>query len=343
MKIRHAILGAVLVLGACERGTQAPAASEAEASATTIESCTAGAASALCSDAQLSPLHQEVTQRLMAAADQLSVAGAKIVADNQKTWMDAQSVVCGVDKAAAKLAPDQETCLQSALSARAKDASASVQKVGEYVFQRVETNAAFKVDPNAGGLNALPGGPEAVMQSVAYPRLEGESPAIQAFNRLVAQKPRFTAADATEEQVNYKIAYAGPNLISVRFDRYDNTIGAAHPNTGVKAVNVNMKTGAPLTAGDVFAAAGWQDFLAKRAADGVTKALRAQDDTARAFAPADLKSAAIDPQNWVVSASGLTMVFGEDALGAYATGLQEVSVPWADLKRFLKPDAPVPG
>ena len=87
----------------------------------------------------------------------------------------------------------------------------------------------------------------------------------------------------------------------------------------------------------------WQDFLAKRAADGVTKALRAQDDAARAFAPADLKAAAIDPKNWVLSTSGMTMIFGEDALGAYALGTQEVTVPWADLKRYVKPDAPVPG
>jgi Protein of unknown function (DUF3298) len=343
MKIRHAILGAVLVLAGCERGAQAPSAPEAEASAGTIESCPAGSPAALCGDSALMPLHQEVKQRLTAAAEQLSTAGAKIVADNQKSWMEAQRVFCAVDPTAATLTADQETCLKSALSDRAKNAASSVEKVGAYVFQRVEANAAYKVDPNAGGLNALPGGPEAVISQVSYPRLEGDSPAIQAFNRLVAQKPKFTAADATEEQVNYKIAYAGPNLISVRFDKYNNTIGAAHPNTGVDAVNVNMKTGAALAAGDVFAAAGWQDFLAKRAAAGVTKAIRAQDDTARAFAPADLKSAAIDPKNWVVTDSGLTLVFGEDTLGAYALGTQEVTVPWADLKRYLKPDAPVPG
>src|SRR5262249_8989349 len=151
--------------------------------------------------------------------------------------------------------------------------------------------AAYKVPQEAMGLNALPGAPASVMADVNYPRIEGNSAAIQKFNDAVAQRPRFKPADATEESVKYTIAYAGPNLISVKFDTYDNTIGAAHPNTGLKAVNFNMATGAPLVAADMFGKPGWEAVLAKQGADGVTKKLRAEDDSARAVRPQDISKA----------------------------------------------------
>jgi hypothetical protein len=189
------------------------------------------------------------------------------------------------------------------------------------------------------GLNAMPGGPDAVMANVTYPKLEGDSPAAQKFNAAVAQRPRFKASDATEEQVTYKIAYAGPDLISVKFDTYNNTIGAAHPSTDQKAVNFNMKTGVAMSAADLFAKPGWEAVLAKTGADEVTKQLRAEDDSARPVAAADLRKTVADPTKWTVSDQGITLLLGEEELGAYALGSQEVLVPWSALKPFLRPDA----
>jgi hypothetical protein len=346
MKTRAILLAglASVSLAACQRSGEdasAPEAvvSSADASTAVIESCPPGSAQAVCADQKLAALHGQVKQGLTQAASSLSAGGAKLLADNQKAWLDAQRTVCGVDPAAKSLAPDQETCLQSALTARAKDAGAAVQKVGSYVFQRAGSYAAYKVAPGAAGLNAMPGGPDAVMADVAYPQLEGDSPEVQKFNAAAKRTPRFKAADATEETVRYKIAYAGPDLISVKYDTYDNTVGAAHPNTGIDALNFNMKTGLPLSAADLFSKPGWEALLAKRGAEGATKQLKAMDETASSVAAADLKAAVINPKKWAVTDKGLVLLLGEAELGAHALGLQEVTVPWSELKPYLKADA----
>lgn len=341
MKTRAMLLAAGIMLAGCERGGGPTEAVVPSADATTaaVDACPAGSTDAVCADQQLQALHGQIKQGLTAAVSNLSAAGAKIVGDNQKAWLDAQRVVCGVDAGVQSLTAPQETCLQSALTDRAKAAAATVEKVGEYTFQRVESVAAYKVPPGAMGLNAMPGGPDAVMADVAYPRLEGDSPAIQKFNAAVARRPKFKAEDATEETVRYKVAYAGPDLISVKFDEYNNTVGAAHPNTMMEALNFNMKTGAPLATADLFAKPGWEAVLARRGAEGATKQLRAMDETAGPIAAADLRAAVSNPKKWAITDQGVVLLLGEEELGAHALGLQEVTVPWSELKPFLKPDA----
>jgi hypothetical protein len=127
-------LFAALALAGCERdggGTpEAALVPSADAAAVVVESCPAGQPAAVCTDQKLAALHAQVKQGLTQAAEKLSAAGARIVADNQKAWLDAQRVVCGVDGAAATLTPDQENCLSSALTDRAKNAATVVEKVG---------------------------------------------------------------------------------------------------------------------------------------------------------------------------------------------------------------------
>lgn len=338
--VANVLLAGSVLLAGCERGGGPPEAVVPSADATTAaDPCPPGSTDAVCADQQLQALHGRIKQGLAAAASNLSAAGAKIVTDNQKAWLDAQRVVCGVEGSVQTLSAPQETCLQAALTERAMTAATSVEKVGQYTFQRVEAVAAYKVPPGAMGLNAMPGGSEAVMADVAYPRLEGDSPEVQKFNAAVARRPKFNAADATEETVRYKVAYAGPDLISVKFDEYNNTVGAAHPNTMMQALNFNMKTGAPLATADLFAKPGWEAVLARLGAEGATKQLRAMDDSASPVAAADLRAAVKDPKKWAITDQGMVLLLGEEELGAHALGLQEITVPWSALKPFLKPDA----
>jgi hypothetical protein len=185
--------------------------------------------------------------------------------------------------------------------------------------------------------------PATVSTDIEYPRIDDKSPAAQKFNSLVAQAPRFKAGDNTEEAVKYEVVYASPDLISVRFDMYDNTVGAAHPNTGAKALNFNMKTQAPLTAADVFKpGSGWEAFLAKRAASDITGQLKQADPSNPAIGAAQLRPFVADPGNWAISDQGLVLIFSEDAMGSYAVGRRQATVPWPDLKRFVTPGAPAP-
>jgi hypothetical protein len=343
MQVRAIAVAGLLAFGliACEPKERAASSTPPTAEG---EACPFKIATALCKSEKLSGLYGKIKADFGQASAAVSAEGKKIMADNQRAWFEAQRLSCGADPNATTLTPDQETCMESALSDRIKNAASAVEKVGPFLFQRVEVSDASKVDQSALGIaGGLDDAPSTVTTDIEYPRIDANSPAAQKFNSLVAQRPRFKSGDNTEEAVKYKIAYASPDLISVRFDMYDNTIGAAHPNTGAKALNFNMKTQAPLKAADVFKpGSGWETFLATRASAAITKELKQQDETNPGVSAADLRPYVADPANWAISDQGLVLIFSEDAMGSHAAGRHETMLPWIELKRFIAPGAPAP-
>ena len=339
MNVRVAALAAAIIsLSACEPATDAVAPSVA-ASTAMVDACPQ--TSVLCRDPRLAALREQMKSALSKAAADVSDQGARLLAQNQNEWLEAQRVSCGVPAGATTLTADQHTCVRGAIADRLKKAAEAVEKVGPFTFQRVEVNTAAKADANA--LAATPGAPDTITQEIAFPRIDGDSPAIKKFNELVAQRPRFSKADATNETTKYDIAFAGPELISVKFDYYDYSVGAAHPNTDDKAINFNMKTMAPLRATDVFKqGSGWENVLAKKGADGVTKVLKAFDDSLPATEPAELRAAVSDPSKWAITDKALVLLFSEEDMGSHALGSHEVAVPWTELKAYLNPAAPAP-
>lgn len=341
MNARLAALAAMAVcLAACERDKAADVvAPSADASTATVDACPQ--TSVLCRDPRLAALRDQMKTALSKASADISAEGAKVLAQNQNEWLEAQRVTCGVPAGAATLTPDQQTCVQGAIADRVKNAAQAVEKVGPFTFQRVEVNSAAKA--SAQQLAQAPGAPDTITQDVAFPRIDGDSPAIRKFNEIVAQRPRFSKADATNETTKYNIAYAGSDLISVKFGYYDYSLGAAHPNTDAKAINFNMKTLAPLRATDVFkAGSGWENALARKGADGVTKILKGFDDSLPPTDPADLRAAVADPGKWAITDKALILLFSEEDMGSHAIGGQEVAVPWSELKQYLNPAAPAP-
>ena len=168
-------------------------------------------------------------------------------------------------------------------------------------------------------------------------------PAIRKFNDAVRQAPRFRREDQTEENTTYRIGYAGDDLVSVRFDTYEFTLGAVNPSTSVRAVTVNMRTGAPLSAADVFRPdSKWADFLTQRALAEITRQLKEEDETALAPSPDAVRAAIASPSNWLVSDQALVLLFPPLSLGNSVIGPHEVSVPWSELRPYLNPNGPGP-
>ncbi len=339
MKVRVAALAAAIIsLSACERdaatGTVAPS-----TAASMVDACPQ--TSVLCRDPRLAAVREQMKNALSQAAAEVSDQGARLLAQNQNEWLEAQRVSCGVADGATTLTADQQTCVQAAIADRVKKAAQAVEKIGPFTFQRVELNSAAKADASA--MADAPGAPDTITQEIAFPRIDGDSPAIKKFNELAAQRPRFSKADATNETTKYDIAFAGPELISVKFDYYDYSVGAARPNTDDKAINFNIKTLAPLRATDVFKqGSGWENFLAKKGADGVTKALKEFDDTLTPAEPSELRAAVSDPSKWAITDKALVLLFSTEDMGAHALGSHEVAVPWTALKAYLNPAAPAP-
>jgi len=140
---------------------------------------------------------------------------------------------------------------------------------------------------------------------------------------------------------DYTLAYAGPGLISVRFETYSYAPGAAHPNGSAETLNFLMGPGRALEPGDVFQpGSGWEDFLVAQAASGLEDVFA---DFGTPPQDALLRDAVSKPRLWVISEDGLTLLFPPYALGGpYALGAQEVQVPWSMLQPYLRPDAPAP-
>jgi hypothetical protein len=297
---------------------------------------------ALCADPALAPLLGQVRQELLDAADLISTDGAEELARGQEQWFEATRVSCGVTAGARAVEPKQQACIADALNARLKAASEAVRTLGGYTFQTIEVTRAQKPEgPQA--LDARTAEPP-ILVELRYPRIDGDTPQIRKFNELMEQKPQFTAADRTAEQTSYEVAYAGPDLVSVKFSSFNMTIGAAHPDSSEKAVTVVMATGEPLTPSDVFAApeAEWSAAIV----DVAHKELKKQFREA-GFDPAQLTrdqvaDTATKPHNWLVEEDALVLLFPPYSIGPYALGALEVRVPWKNLGPLLNPIAPAP-
>ena len=298
-----------------------------------------GFARNVCSNQTLTGIDTQIRTSLQAEAANITDAGARLLIENQQRWRDAQRLACGVTGANADAT--QQQCLEQAFRARAAEAANTVQTIGGYTIQQVQLVDAAAVSANA--RSADPSLAPGLLSDVRFPRIDGpQTPQIQRANELLAQQLHFRAAQGTVESVRYTIAYAGPALISVRYDLSDDTPAAAQTNTNLKAVNVVMATGAPLAATDVFRAnSGWEDFITQRAVRDIARRYREYDN----FSPPvrDVHETATKPELWVITERGLTILFPPLSFGGdYAMGSTDVTIPWTDLRRFLNPNAPAP-
>lgn len=312
---------------------------------TAADPCTgvAGAyGQALCGDPDLTPLVGQIKETLVEAASVVTPAGAQALAQGQTQWVESTRVTCGIGAGGVPLTPDQEQCLKMALQSRAQTADAAVRQEGGFTFQTVEINRAVALPADvADEWQDL--GVFAVTKEIRYPRIEGDTPQIRRFNELMQQRPLYGAQDQTSEVVDYKISYAGPELVSVRFQTMENALGAAHPSDSEKVVTVVMATGEPLKETDVFAAppARWRAELLRRARADLLKQLRERGG-APELPAAELADTAVKTKNWAITEDALVLVFPSESIGPRVLGSFEVKIPWKDLAPLLNPQAPAP-
>ncbi|MBS0386152.1 MAG: DUF3298 domain-containing protein [Proteobacteria bacterium] len=340
---------ALFALAACDANTASSGKSEQSSSAriaAALDTCAqdrTGFARAVCASSTLAGLDRQVQRALVAASANVSDAGAQLLVRNEARWLEAQRIGCGAGEAATVLSPEQARCMEGQLRARAQQARTAVQQMGGYTFQRMELVDAAPVTPamaQQSGLGA--DAPAAIVRDIRFPRIDGrQTPEIQRFNDLVAQQPSVTFDEATNEIVDYRIVYAGPELISVRFDMSQDALGAAHPSSSSKGVTVLMGEGRELAERDVFRTdSRWQDFITQRAVSELARQF--QED---GFTPPqrDVRETATKPHLWLISERGLTILFPPYSFGApYVMGGTEVTIPWADLRPYLNPSAPLP-
>lgn len=338
----------MLCVGGCERRDAGGKTDEssAERIAAALDVCAEGRgafAHNVCQDQELASIDNQVRDALVAESASVSDAGAAMLVENQRRWREAARITCGIIDPEAAPTSEQETCLESEFRARLVQAEGAVQTVGGYTFQRLELVEATPISAEIASDTGLgEAAPAAVRRDIRFPRIDGpQTPEIQRFNELVAQSPQFGLGDLTNEIVDYSIAYAGQELISVRFDTSADTLGAAHGSSTSKAVNVLMQAGRPLQEADVFQPnSGWQQFLTERAVAAISRQFREDG-----FVPParDVQESATKPHLWLIREDGLMLLFPPYSFGApYVMGGTEVLIPWSDLRPYLNPAAPAP-
>jgi uncharacterized protein len=302
-----------------------------------------GFARRVCENRSLVALDNQVRETLVAESAAVSDAGAALLVQNQNRWREAQRVQCGILDAETAPTPEQQACLEASFRARAQQAGNTVQEIGGYTFQRMELVDATPVTAEIAEASGMgEDAPAAVVRDIRFPRIDGEqTPQIRRFNELVAQQPQFRLEDATNESVDYQISYAGPELISVRFNLSQDTLGAANVTSTVKAVTVLMNEGRALQASDVFRAGSrWEDFITTRAVQSISREFTDYPN----FPPRrDVYETATKPHLWLVTERGLVILFPPLSFGgSHVDGGTEVTIPWADLRPYLNPAAPAP-
>jgi hypothetical protein len=341
-----AIVCATFALSACgdRRGDSKTNESSAERVSAALDLCDDGAegfAQQVCQNQALAQIDGQVRDRLVAESANVSDAGAQLLVQNQNRWRQAAAVMCGVADPSSAPTAEQQTCLQNRFRARLQEAEGSVQEMGGYTFQRMELVDA---EPVTAQLAAAAGGVEAsaVERNIRFPRIDGpQTPAVRRFNELVAQEPEYRLQDGASEIVDYTIAYAGPEVISVRFTKSVEALGAANVTNTLNAVTVLMEEGRLLRADDVFrAGSGWENFITDRAARSISGEFPDYTN----FPPRrDVYETATKPHLWLVTERGLTILFPPLSFGgSHADGGAEVTIPWTELRPYLNPAAPAP-
>ncbi|NWG53931.1 MAG: DUF3298 domain-containing protein [Hydrogenophilaceae bacterium] len=345
---RALVLAAILLaLGACGReGAETDGENVTFDIAAALDPCAedAGPADrALCGDEKLAALDARIRSAMVREAGEISEEGRRTIVENHQRWLRAQRTACGIIDADAAPTPDQAACLEAALTERVRESERAVEREGPYTFQRMEMISAQAVTAEAAAASGMgEGAPTSITRDIRFPRIDDAStPQAARFNDIVSRIPESRFEPGEEVQVDYQIAFAGPDLISVRFDSYSYAMGAAHPNNSTRAVTVVMTTGKPLEVGDVFrAGSGWEDFLTQRAVRALTERFREEN-----FTPpeTDVRDSVAKPHLWLIKEEGLTLLFPPYSFGGpHVLGGAEVTIPWADLARYLNPNAPAP-
>ncbi len=143
------------------------------------------------------------------------------------------------------------------------------------------------------------------------------------------------------------LAYASASLVSIRVDGSEFVEGAAHGLTWTSNVNVDLRTGDPLSASSYLTPSGAQSLKDACAAQVASAVRRDYDATAyRAEVDAmrkDVDAVTIDPTHWEFGRDALTVTYGQDAVASHVEGAFSCRVGYVALSRMARPGAAVPG
>ena len=145
--------------------------------------------------------------------------------------------------------------------------------------------------------------------------------------------------------IEYVVAIAKDDLISIEFTVSSYSAGAAHPNSFTEVVNFDLKNGKLLKLADLFQpGAKYLQTLATYCDSGAHQASKDEGPDGMLDEAWIERGAAADLMNydnWTITQKGLGITFDPYQVAAYAAGPQHVVAPYSALQGIIKADGPV--
>lgn len=187
----------------------------------------------------------------------------------------------------------------------------------------------------------------------SYPQFHGAQADFGPTNRIFFDGAKIAAADARpdtkadtrREQVwaydqSFTLHRPGPPVISVLLRSYIFT-GGAHGNNSASGWLVDLRSGRTLFPDDLFAGDAWRGRLRETVTADLRKQFIRRPGFEDALLPARMDEMLRQPLRYLWRADGLSILFNRYDIAAGAMGDYDVSIPYAELRPLLRPDAPV--
>jgi uncharacterized protein YecT (DUF1311 family) len=308
---------------------------------------------AVCSDKELAALDIAVSAAYKSLRAQLSPESAALVQSDQREWLHWLDVVCPAHGKG--IADDMNRCLANVYTNREHDLK-QVAHIGNtllfprshFLYKAGSSNEERVADNDPGfGYGTL-----------RWPQIDIQpaqpDPVYTEWNSAVKKRAAKLAVGIDPEDKNatfdtavdasgtidgfYTFEAVNDRFIDVSLIDSGYGWGAAHPLTGHTSFLWWLDRNRELTISDVFTPhSDWHDKLTALALSN----LRAQpdlkdmlgDDIEKA-----VKETVSDLTTWTPTRDGLTITFGQYAIGPYAAGMPEAHIPWSDLKSDVASD-----
>lgn len=308
----------------------------------------------ICGNEELSRLDEQLAEKYRSGLNALSPEGQSLLRRGQRDWLALVRTHCAsrLGQPADPIRDDATQCLRREYDARLQGLGTSAQRLGPYMFSRVDR---FLLQPVSLG-DDIGGSREGfTFAEISYPRIDAPANAATlGWNRYIAAMAEASKTDASDSGCGidtgddcspdtdwgsgFELVSAQQDFISLSYYTWWYWHGAAHGSSRVYNINYLLATGKELSIDSLFVpGSGWKRFLAQLAVDQIK-----HDKPGVPLEKVDARET-IDDFTWTWTLRNDALLIDIDLRYdiAYVFGSAELSVPWRDLKPYLRADLPI--
>ena len=300
----------------------------------------------ICRDAALSEADRKLDAAYRRLKSTMTAASFATVQKSQREWLAYVAKSCHADGPMPEDAGDRST-LQGCLTDNYVDRAdrleaAKVARAGMLALEpRMRTLTRARPDTEESDIYPwMTGGREAEVFNAYVAK------ALKLDQRRMDDKDLFPFGDEVADMKlsahrTYSVQRLDAHVASLQIQTFDYT-GGAHEVIGESSLNWDLRRGGAFTLKDVFDdAKPWRKF----ATDFCLRDLREQSAGEEALDPerSAVESVVGDEANWLWGTDAATVHFTVYTVASFAGGEFDVEIPYAELKPYLRADAPVSG